>query len=291
MARVSLTIPRSLAASCARSLERSAWLDRLPEVVDDLRTRWSLELEQPFDGPEVSAAWVAPARRSDGTAAVLKVSMPHLEADHEIDGLRFWDGDPTVRLLEADRPSGGMLLERCQPGTWLRSVPEEDQDVVIAGLLRRMWRVPAEPHPFRPLSEMIDLWIEETSVNEARWPDPGLVREGLQRFEELARTPGQDNVLLATDLHAGNVLAAEREPWLVIDPKPFVGDPAYDATQHLINCQERMRDAPMATMRRFADLLRVDARRVRSWMFARVAAENRDDWDESETELARALDG
>jgi len=289
MARVSLTIPRSLAASCARSPERGAWLDRLPEVVDDLRTRWSLELEQPFDGPEVSAAWVAPARRSDGALAVLKVSMPHLEADHEIDGLRFWDGDPTVRLLEADDASGGMLLERCEPGTWLRSVPEEDQDVLIAGLLRRMWRVPAEPHPFRPLSEMIDLWIEETLANEARWPDPGLVRDGLRRFEELARDPVHAPMLLATDLHAGNVLAAQREPWLVIDPKPFVGDPAYDATQHLFNCEERMRSAPTATTQRFADLLEVDAERVRAWMFARAAAENREEWNESDTELARAL--
>jgi len=289
MTRVSLTIPRSLAVSCARSPERGAWLDRLPEVVEDLRTRWSLELEQPFDGPEVSAAWVAPARRADGTGAVLKVSMPHMEADHEIDGLRFWDGDPTVRLFEADQDSGGMLLERCEPGTWLRSAPEEEQDVVIAGLLRRMWRVPADPHPFRPLSEMIDLWIEETLANEARWPDAGLVREGLRRFEELARALG-DHVLLATDLHAGNVLAARREPLLVIDPKPFVGDPAYDATQHLFNCEERMRDAPVATIRRFADLLEVDAERVRSWMFARAAAENRDDWDQSDLGLARELD-
>jgi streptomycin 6-kinase len=212
-----------------------------------------------------------------------------MEADHEIDGLRFWDGDPTVRLLEANQGTGGMLLERCEPGTWLRSVPEEDQDVVIAGLLRRLWRVPTDPHPFGPLSEMIDLWIEETLANEARWPDPALVREGLRRFEELSRTPGEDQVLLATDLHAGNVLAARREPWLVIDPKPFVGDPAYDATQHLFNCEERMRDAPIATIERFADLLEVDAERVRGWMFARAAAENRDDWSDSENELAREL--
>jgi streptomycin 6-kinase len=289
MTRVSLSIPRSLAASCARTPERGAWLGRLPEVVDDLRTRWSLELEQPFDGPEVSAAWVAPARRSDGTAAVLKIAMPHPEGDREIDGLRFWDGDPTVRLLEADEVSGGMLLERCEPGTWLRSVPEQEQDVVIAGLLRRMWRVPPDPHPFRPLSEMIRLWIEETLANEARWPDSGLVRDGLQRFEELARATGEGHVLLATDLHAGNVLAARREAWLVIDPKPFVGDRAYDATQHLFNCEERMLDAPIETIQRFADLLEVDAERVRMWMFARAAAENRDEWPESGAELARAL--
>jgi streptomycin 6-kinase len=278
----------SLAASCRRSPVGTAWLDRLPDALDELRRRWALELEQPFDGPEVSAAWVAPAVRSDRSPAVLKISMPHLEADHEIEGLRFWDGDPTVRLLEADEDSGAMLLERCVPGTWLRSLQEEEQDVVIAGLLRRMWRVPATPHPFRPIAEMVDLWIEETLANEASWSDAGLVREGLRMFGDLARVdPGP--VLLATDLHAGNVLAAERRPWLVIDPKPFVGDPAYDATQHLLNCSQRMLDEPIATIERFADLLEVDAERVRRWTFARAAAENRDDWDDPWTAVARVL--
>lgn len=286
--RASLTIPGSLAANCRRSPRDTAWLERLPHVVDDLRSRWSLELEPAFDGPEGGAAWVAPAVRADRTKAVLKVPLPHMEADHEIAGLRFWDGDPTVRLLEADDVEGAMLLERCEPGTWLRERPEPEQDVVIAGLLRRMWRVPPDPHAFRPLSDMIDVWMEESLANEAAWPDPGLVHEGLRTFEELSRAPG-DHVLLATDLHAGNVLAAEREPWLVIDAMPFMGDPAYDATQHLRNCEERMLTAPIATIERFADLLEVDAERVRRWMFARVAAENRDDWDDWPTALARAL--
>jgi streptomycin 6-kinase len=114
------------------------------------------------------------------------------------------------------------------------------------------------------------------------------VHEGLRLFEQLSRPSGGD-VLLATDLHAGNVLRAQREPWLVIDPKPFVGDPAYDATQHLFNCEERMRADPRATIRHFANLLEVDHERVRLWMFARSAAESRDDWDADSIALARAL--
>src|SRR5262245_14094447 len=287
--RVSLTIPKSLAASCARSPLSMAWLGRLPERVDELQRRWSLTLEEPFDGPEVSAAWVAPATRAGGSPAVLKVLMPHMEADHEIDGLRFWDGDPTVRLLEADDALGAMLLERCPPGSWLRGLPEPEQDEIVAGLLRRMWLEPPEPHPFQTLAEMVALWIEETKGNEARWPDQGLVREGLQMFDVMSGGPHRGHVLLATDLHAGNVLRAEREPWLVIDAKPFVGDPAYDATQHLFNCEERMVEAPIETIERFSELLGVDAERVRRWMFARAAAENRDDWDEADTVLARRL--
>lgn len=107
-------------------------------------------------------------------------------------------------------------------------------------------------------------------------------------FEELSH-PSSDDVLLATDLHAGNVLHAQRRQWLVIDPKPFVGDRAYDATQHLFNCRERMLTAPDATIRRFADLLEVDDERVRLWMFARAAAEHRDIWNDDSITLARAL--
>lgn len=97
-------------------------------------------------------------------------------------------------------------------------------------------------------------------------------------------------VTLATDLHAGNVLRAAREPWLVIDPKPFVGDPAYDATQHLLNCVDRLQADPFGTINRFADLLDVDRDRVRLWLFARLGAEPRDDWNDSRLiDPARAL--
>jgi streptomycin 6-kinase len=234
----------------------------------------------------VPRSWLQ--RVATRTSAVLKVGLPHMEAEHEIDGLRFWDGRPTVRLLEADDGVGGMLLERCVPGTHLRAVPEADQDVVIAGLLRQIWRAPDGSHPFRPLAEMIASWMEETIASETRWPDPGLVREGLRVLEGMAGDTAAPAVLLATDLHAGNVLRASREPWLVIDPKPFVGDPAYDATQHLLNCRGRMLAAPEGTISRFADLLDVDAARIRLWMFARAAAEWRE-WDEASMRLARVL--
>ena len=97
-------------------------------------------------------------------------------------------------------------------------------------------------------------------------------------------------MLLATDLHAGNVLRAQREPWLVIDPNPFVGDPTYDATQHLFNCAARLRADPDGMIRRFSGLLEVDPERVRLWTFARAAAESRDAWqDDDAVALARAL--
>lgn len=282
-----LTVPAQLADTCRTTPGGAAWLERLPRAVRELEHRWSLTLGTPFE--EASCSWVAPATYAEGTPAVLKLSLPHLEGEREADGLRFWDGDPTVRLLAADEGLGAMLLERCEPGTALRERPEAEQDLVIAGLLRRLWRAPSAPHPFRPLATMLEHWSAETLAQARRWPDAGLVREGLRLFRELSRSAPTD-VLLATDLHAGNVLRAQREPWLVIDPKPFVGDPAYDATQHLFNCAARLRSEPDRTIRRFSDLLGVDPERVRLWTFARAAAEPRDEWkDDDAIALARAL--
>jgi len=283
-----LIVPGRLAEACHRLPERSAWLERLPDAIRQLQDRWSLSLGAPFDNAEVSCAWVAPVVRADGTRAVLKLGMPHFEGAHEIQALRFWDGGPTVRLLEADVDLNAMLLEECQPGTALRALPEPEQDDIVAGLLRRLWRRPTAPHLFRPLSAMTTHWAEETVAAAHKWPDAGLVREGLRLLDALSR-PSADDVVLATDLHAGNVLRAQREPWLVIDPKPFIGDRAYDATQHLFNDKARMLAAPAATIQRFADLLELDSERVRSWMFARSAAEPRDLWNDDSGRLARIL--
>ena len=286
---VAFAIPRRLVEICRNTPERSAWLSRLAATLRDLERRWSLTVGVPFDGDDVSCAWVAPVTLATGQSAVLKLGMPHMEGEHEIEGLRFWNGDPTVRLLDADDDLGAMLLERCEPGTALRGLPEPEQDEIIATLLRRLWRTPAEHHRFRPLSAMTAQWCRETMTDMEQWPDTGLVSEGLRLFNDLPQT-APAHVLLATDLHAGNVLQARREPWLVIDPKPFLGDPAYDATQHLLNCKERLRGDARGTIRRFADLLGVDDDRVRLWVFARVAAEPRADWNDAlSLELARLM--
>ncbi len=211
-----------------------------------------------------------------------------MEAEHEIAGLRFWNGDPTVLLLEADQELGAMLLERCHPGTPLRAAPEPEQDLILARLQLRLRRRPVAPHPFRPILALTSQWSTDTLAQVAQWPDHGLVREGLRLFAELPKGAPAE-ALLATDRHAGNVLRAQREPWLAIDPKPFVGDPAFDATQHLLNCAARLKADPLGTIQRFSDLLELDDQRVRLWVFARAAAEPRADWTGPITELARLL--
>jgi streptomycin 6-kinase len=281
-------VPARLSEQCAGSEQGRAWLAALPGVLAELAERWSLRLAAPFDHADVRYAWVAPAARADGSPAVLKIALPHFEAEHELDGLELWQGDGMVRLLDADRRLHALLLERCEPGSALRELPELEQDQVIAGLLKRLWRAPPAAHPFRPLARMLAAWSDELRARNDARSDSTLLTDALQLFEQLSR-PGPHDVLLTTDLHAGNVLRARREPWLAIDPKPFVGDRTYDATQHLLNCRERLRSEPDRTIRGFAELLGLDPERLRLWTFARLASEDTSYRSESDAALVRKL--
>lgn len=271
-------LPRNLVAA-AQEEGRTAWLARLPTIAAQLARSWSLTVEAPFQ-PGGRTAWVAPARDRAGTHLVLKLAWIHPEARQEADGLRVWAGNGAVRLHAVERftDTTALLLERCRPGTPLTTLPERRQDVVVAALLRRLWSAPITGEGFRPLVQMCRAWADEFTDRVAATPgvaDPGLVREGIGLFRMLPTT-AERQVLLATDLHAGNVLAAEREPWLVVDPKPYVGDPAYDPLQHLLNCEERLHADAAGLAGRMADLLGLDPVRLQRWLFARCVRESLD---------------
>jgi streptomycin 6-kinase len=259
---------------------RREWLARLPTLIEELANEWELELGEPYL-PGGQCAWVAPARSRDGNDLALKVGWRHREAAHEADALEFWDGDGAVRCYATKTldDTTALLLERCVPGHTLgSSTPEPEQDVVVARLLRRLWEHEPPPtgRPFTSLREMCDDWATSFEIGfdiDPHGLDPGIAREGVAALRELPSSADRA-VLLCTDLHAGNILAADREPWLVIDPKPFVGDPAYDVVQHMLNCDERLADDPAGLARRMADLLDLDAVRVAQWLFARCAQES-----------------
>lgn len=253
------------------------WLDSLPDTVAQVSDRWSLELGDPYR-PGGTTSWVAPARTAAGDELVLKVGWRHPESMHEADGLRQWDGRGVVRLhaCHEDDDTVALLLERCAPGHPLGRRPELAQDAVMAALLPRLWREPAPGHRFRPLGAMCHQWADsfERKVEAGTIRiDRGLAREGAALFRSLPDS-AERSLLLCTDLHAGNVLAARREPWLVIDPKPYVGDPTYDPLQHMLNCGARLRSDPKALIGRMADLLALDGERLRLWTFARCVVDS-----------------
>jgi streptomycin 6-kinase len=277
---VGFAVPALLREGQGASDEGRAWLRALPDAVAELAARWSVQLGEPFQ-PGGQTAWVAPARDRTGRDLVLKVGRAHEEAEQEAEGLRAWQGRGAVGVHAAARLPGtvALLLERCRPGTPLgASVPEPEQDLVVTRLLARLHEAPTTG-PFRPLQEMCDFWLSGFIRRFAAAPpgviDSGLARDGAELFTHLPRTADR-HVLLCTDLHAGNVLASLREPWLVIDPKPYVGDPCYDVLQHALNCPERLVADPVGLARRLAALAWLDADRVRLWLFARCTIESLD---------------
>jgi len=291
MAVTSFPMPRNLVEAGERNQdERRAWMMALPRTVRRLERHWSLSLGEPYE-PGGQTAWVAPARTEAGEDLVLKVAWRHTEAIHEADGLRIWAGQGAILLHAREELDDtiALLIERCVPGTTLRSRPETEQDTVIASILPRLWLQVTPGHPFRRLQDMCESWADEFEQKVTVRPvdlDPGLAREGITLLRTLPSS-AERNVLLCTDLHAENVLAAEREPWLLIDPKPYVGDPTYDPLQHLLNCHERLRADPHGLARRMADLLGLDGDRLILWLFARCVQES-PDWP-ALTEIARRI--
>lgn len=289
-----LEVPRNLVAAAeggddvslfhrgVAAVTRHGWMAELPHVVNDLARLWSLDVGRPFQ-PGGQASWVAPAPRRSGDQVVLKIGWRHDEAIHEPDGLRAWNGDGAVLLLDAlvSDDTTALLLESCEPGSALnKMLPPLEQDVIVTGLLHRRWIEPPTGHSFRPLQAMCDWWAdeyEEKCAAQSRRPrlEPGLSRAGLELFRSLPGT-AERSVLLFTDLHPDNVLAAGREPWLAIGPKPYVGDPTYDPLQHMLNFPDRLAADPVGFVLRMARLLDLDSERLRQWLFARCVQESVD---------------
>ncbi|HVE92021.1 MAG TPA: aminoglycoside phosphotransferase family protein [Actinomycetota bacterium] len=226
----SLRLPENLSFTLRRlGDEGRQWTDQLPEQVGDLERRWGLTTGPAFE-PGGYCAYVVPASCEDGSRAVLKITLPKESARRQSDALRLWDGRGAVRVLREE--AWVLLLERCEPGAPLTdSHLTEDQALAATGVLRRIWR-PAPDTPRWPrLTDRAALWPDELrSLNEAHMtPLSANLIEDLAGFAAtIAEATGHDT-LLHGEIGPQNVLSAQREPWLAIDPEPVVGDRAADA--------------------------------------------------------------
>lgn len=249
-----------------------AWLESLPGIVEELRARWGLTIGPAFEGGVVG--FVAPAERPGGERAVLKVSFMDEETRHEADALEVWDGDGAVRLLDADPGLGALLLERLEPGTSLEDHLDRNEAFSIGcGLLRRLWRPVPDPHPFPLVRDLARRWAHELPERFDRLGgpfEPSLVREGADLCTQLAAST-EPAILANRDYHLGNVLAAQREPWLLIDPKPLAGERAFD-TGHLLRSllpAQIDHSVVRGMVERLGEELALGPERVRAWAFVR----------------------
>lgn len=281
MAQIPAFLPESLARTIGSTFgERGIeWLQRLPTLLADCAQRWSLTLLPPF--PNLSFHYVAPVVRADGTEAILKAGVPHKELWTEIAALRLYQGRNSVRLLDADSEQGTLLLERLYPGTMLTLLADEAQDAqatsIAASVMRGLWRPVPPGLAFPTIGE----WAQGLQRLREHFgggvgPFPvALVEEAETLFVELLSSASEP-VLLHGDLHHDNILSAQRQPWLAIDPKGIIGEPAYEVGALLRNLwqdRHRLLNPGRILERRvyqLAEELSIERARVRGWGVAQA---------------------
>jgi streptomycin 6-kinase len=248
----------------------TAWLAGLPGRVEACIESWSLTVGEPLGGGAV--ALVLSATRADGAPAVLKLSFPgDEESEHEPDALTHWRGRGAVRLLDRDDARRAILLERVVPGTPLWDVGNDEEATAIAArVLARLHAAPVpETHPFRALRDAAADWARSIPVD---WESSGrrfprrLVDAAVDACETLG---GGGAVVLHQDFHGANVLRSDGG-WLAIDPKPLVGEPAFDAASLLRDRRWLLgRTDDVRRIRRrldvLADVTGLDRERMRLW--------------------------
>jgi streptomycin 6-kinase len=271
-----ITIPPVLVrnATMAWGADGERWLAALPRLLDDIARDWHLRLGPPY---ELSYNWVTSAWTADGTPVVLKLGPP--EAGHlavEAAVLYAYGGQGAVRLLARDDARGALLLERAEPGTMARiQVPERDliATAALITVMRRLHTAPLPPAEVPQLETDRRGYFEE---HLRRFPDDTpmprrLVTRALGLLGELCAS-APPPVLLHGDLHHDNVLRAQREPWLAIDPHGLVGDPGAEVGSMLANPGIERRDASLLALvpprvEQLADGLGLPVERVIAWGF------------------------
>jgi streptomycin 6-kinase len=198
--------------------------------VQESLAEWDLTVDG--DSLHGVCALVVPVRRHDGSAAVLKVTWPHADARQEHLALQHWRGSGAVRLLAANPARWAMLLERLDSGRDLHNVPIDAACTVIGTLLRQLDHeaLPQLGRLSGHAAGMAQKFATAPPVMPRRF-----VEQARSLLTELVADDAIDSRMVHTDLHFRNVLAAERQPWLAIDPKPLAADPAFAVTPALWN--------------------------------------------------------
>jgi streptomycin 6-kinase len=194
--------------------------------------------------------------------------------------LRAFGGRGAARLVESDAGAGALLLERLEPGTPLTTLCVEDDEAATsaaASVMRNLRRAEPAAHHFPTVAE----WGRGFSRLRERFgggtgPFPRrLVEEAETLFSELLASSAEP-ALLHGDLHHGNILAAARDPWLAIDPKGLVGEPASEVGALLRNPLPEFfrRPRPVRDAERrialLSEELGFERARVRGWGLAQA---------------------
>lgn len=256
--------------------EGRAWLDRLPAILATCEQRWNLTIGAPV--ANLSFNYVAPAVLADGTEAIVKTGLTD-EFPSQPEALRHFGGHGMVQLLAYDEHNAAMLMERLKPGTSLRAVVDDEAAISAAAeVMRKLWRpLPQKHFPFPTVCDWGEGFARQRKLYDGGTGPlpPPLFDKAEKLYAELSASMAEP-VLLHGDLHQDNILSAEREPWLAVDPKGVIGEPAYETGALLRNFWPDILSVPdpkSLTARRIDQLaaeLGFDRERIYNWGFSQA---------------------
>ena len=263
-------LPDGVLGMARRGPDWADWVDRLPGLLEDLLEEWQLTT----DGWMMHGfvALVVPVRTTSNRPAVLKISFPDEESEHEHLALQHWHGRGAVQLLRADPHRRAMLLERLHPER-LTEVGDLEACEVVAALYAQL-HVPALPQ-LRRLTGFVDRWADDMAALPRNAPLPRrMIEQAVSLSRDFVADPASTGTLIHADLHYENVMAADRQSWLAIDPKPMSGDPHYEIAPMLWNRFEELtgdvRNGVRARFHALVDHAGLDEDRARDWVVVRM---------------------
>ncbi len=199
----------------------------------------------------------------------LEIGFPgeKLEFINEVKTLQLYNGEGAVKLLDADRTRYAMLLEKLTPGESLGKLCLRDDAQAVkiaAGILKKLVREIPEDGEYH----LLENWIDGFRRAENTGFPAEKIKKARNFYNELTgkKKNGyllQPKYLLHGDFHHENILSAEREPYLVIDPKGLVGSVGYDAGVFLNNHRDWLAEKPDVSVRmdlavrQFSETLRI----------------------------------
>lgn len=274
-----MRIPELLAQEWQHEQE---WLAAIPGLVAECVEQWDLVLEQPVETPY---SLVVPAGD-----VVLKLHAPSdFEAGGEADALACWNGEGAVRLVARDDSRRAFLCERCRPG-WRLWDTSADELAVFVELLPRLTIELTGNRPFRRVSDEGERWAEAVPLRYDAGGRP-FERSLLELAVDVYSSADPAAAFLVNqDFHGANVLEAEREPWLAIDPKPLVGEPEVSTVGLLRNVADRGQS--VSTWLDALSGLGLDRERMRGWGAAHALAwgwDERRGWHDDKIAIAKTI--
>jgi streptomycin 6-kinase len=163
---------------------------------------------------------------------------------------------------------------------------------VVASLLPRLWREPPESHSFKRLADEAAHWADETlrRYEKAGAPfDRAVLDVALDVLSTVNPIVGW---LVNQDLHGENILSAAREPWLVIDPKPLVGEREANGVALLRNAAFTRNAASVRHWLNALTDIGLDRERMRAWGVAHTLVWGQGDdggWKAEHMDAARLI--